>query len=54
MIIRPYRQTDRRVRLSGSRDVERSQHSRTLNRLFSFLLACSVLLGRRAEYARTA
>jgi hypothetical protein len=28
-------QMDRRVRLSGSRCVERSDHSRTLNRLFS-------------------
>jgi hypothetical protein len=29
-------QTGRRVRFSGSRCVEQSQHSRTLNRLFSF------------------
>ena len=29
------------------------QHSRTLNRLFSFLLACSVLLLLRAKYGRT-
>jgi len=36
MIIRPYRQTDRRVRFRGSRGGERSPHSRPLNRLFSW------------------